>query len=133
MIRNGIPSRLPKAEMSYFDLVPSCGRPGIHNFQGERQVLPMKVASAPAFMKNRATVDVGTSRMVTPCDTSLVHKVLRRAPVPSAGGLVPPTGYARKQGLGLAYLKEKPLNVPIMPQAGFYNVVVNNSLGKVKG
>ena len=46
--------------------------------------------------------------------------------------MYPNTGYARGQKLGLAYLKEKPINKDIMPIAGNFNVYEKNPLGNLK-
>jgi hypothetical protein len=70
-------------------------------------------------------------RVVLPC-RGITHKVIRRAPVPDAGGMQAPMGYGRGQIKGIVYEKEKPLNVKIMPFAGFYNPGLNNPLGTPK-
>ena len=46
-------------------------------------------------------------------------------------GMYPQQGYARNQPLGLAFDPEHPLNLPIMPIAGFYDTTQKNILGNL--
>ena len=46
-------------------------------------------------------------------------------------GMYPQQGYARNQPLGLAFDPEHPLNLPIMPIAGFYDLTQKNMLGNL--
>ncbi len=48
------------------------------------------------------------------------------------GGMQTSTGYARKQPMGLATLKDLPMDRSIMPIAGFYDVNQVNVLGNLK-
>lgn len=82
---------------------------------------------APKLMPN--ILDPSTRRNVLPCK-GITHHVLRRPPVPSEGGMVPPTGIARHEKRGLAYLPEKPLELPIMPYSNPVNSAFNNPLGR---
>ena len=45
--------------------------------------------------------------------------------------MYPQQGYARNQPLGLAFDPEHPLNLPIMPIAGFYDITQKNILGNL--
>ena len=79
----------------------------------------------------------GGSRGVNPCKgaTSVgfaggASRVLRRPNVPYEGGLYPQQGFARHQQRGLAYLKEKPINLPLMPIADSFNAGLNSRLGQ---
>ncbi len=46
-------------------------------------------------------------------------------------GMYPQTGYARNQPLGLAFDPQHPLNLPIMPIAGYYDTTQKNVLGNL--
>jgi len=46
-------------------------------------------------------------------------------------GMYPKQGYARNQPLGLAFDPEHPLNLPIMPIAGYYDLTQKNILGNL--
>jgi hypothetical protein len=46
-------------------------------------------------------------------------------------GMYPQQGFARNQPLGLAFDPEHPLNLPIMPIAGFYDLNQKNTLGNL--
>lgn len=47
-------------------------------------------------------------------------------------GMYPQQGYARHQKKGLAYDSNKPMDLKIMPIAGFYNTQLVNTLGNLK-
>ena len=132
--RNGIPNKAPKKhEMDYTDLVPRDARYAYVNYEKKKLILPLRISSAPPLYKNRAALDYSTRRQVLPCTDTLIHKVIRREPLPSAGGLVNPQGYARHQEKGLAYLPEYPINKKVMKTADFYNPARNNKLPNLKG
>ena len=131
--RNGIPNKAPKKhEMDYTNLVPADGRSAYVNYEKKKLILPMHISSAPPLYKNRAALDHSTRRQVLPCNQDLVHKVIRRPPIPNAGGMMAPMGFGRKQEKGLAYLKEFPIDRRIMPYADFYDVSRNNKIPNVK-
>ena len=46
--------------------------------------------------------------------------------------MYPNQGYARHQQLGLASDADKPIDLPIMPIAGFYNPDMVNTFGNLK-
>ena len=54
-----------------------------------------------------------------------------RVEASKTGGMYPQQGYARNQPLGLAFDPEHPLNLPIMPIAGYYDVTQKNMLGNL--
>lgn len=79
----------------------------------------------------------GGARGVNPCKgVSSVgfaggcNRVLRRPNIPYQGGLYPQQGFARSQHKGLAFLVEKPINQPLMPQADSFNAGLNSTLGQ---
>ena len=46
-------------------------------------------------------------------------------------GMYPQQGYARNQPLGLAFDPEHPLNLPVMPIAGYYDLNQKNMFGNL--
>ena len=54
-----------------------------------------------------------------------------RVEASNTAGMYPQQGYARNQPLGLAFDPEHPLNLPIMPIAGFYDTTQKNILGNL--
>ena len=54
-----------------------------------------------------------------------------RVEASQTAGMYPQQGYARDQPLGLAFDPQHPLNLPIMPIAGFYDTTQKNILGNL--
>ena len=54
-----------------------------------------------------------------------------RVEASKTAGMYPQQGYARDQPLGLAFDPQHPLNRPIMPIAGFYDITQKNILGNL--
>ena len=54
-----------------------------------------------------------------------------RVEASKTAGMYPQQGYARDQPLGLAFDPEHPLNRPIMPIAGYYDLTQKNILGNL--
>jgi len=54
-----------------------------------------------------------------------------RVEASKTAGMYPQQGYARSQPLGLAFDPEHPLNLPIMPIAGYYDLTQKNILGNL--
>lgn len=54
-----------------------------------------------------------------------------RVEASKTAGMYPQQGYARNQPLGLAFDPEHPLNLPIMPIAGYYDLTQKNILGNL--
>jgi len=54
-----------------------------------------------------------------------------RVEASKTAGMYPQQGYARDQPLGLAFDPEHPLNLPIMPIAGYYDTMQKNILGNL--
>ena len=54
-----------------------------------------------------------------------------RVEASKTAGMYPQQGYARDQPLGLAFDPQHPLNLPIMPIAGFYDITQKNILGNL--
>jgi len=54
-----------------------------------------------------------------------------RVEASKTAGMYPQQGYARNQPLGLAFDPEHPLNLPVMPIAGYYDLTQKNILGNL--
>ena len=54
-----------------------------------------------------------------------------RVEASKTAGMYPQQGYARNQPLGLAFDPEHPLNLPVMPIAGYYDTTQKNILGNL--
>ena len=54
-----------------------------------------------------------------------------RVEASKTAGMYPQQGYARNQPLGLAFDPNHPLNLPIMPIAGFYDTTQKNIFGNL--
>lgn len=54
-----------------------------------------------------------------------------RVEASQTGGMYPQQGYARNQPLGLAFDPQHPLNVSVMPIAGYYDTMQKNQLGNL--
>jgi len=54
-----------------------------------------------------------------------------RVEASKTAGMYPQQGYARNQPLGLAFDPEHPLNLPVMPIAGYYDTMQKNILGNL--
>ena len=54
-----------------------------------------------------------------------------RVEASKTAGMYPQQGFARNQPLGLAFDPQHPLNLPIMPIAGFYDLNQKNTLGNL--
>ena len=81
----------------------------------------------------------GGARGVNPCKGAPsvgfaggASRVIRRPAMPYEGGLYPQQGFARHQQKGLAYLKEKPINLPFIPIPDSFNAGLNSRLGQPK-
>ena len=114
------------SEVHTHNLIPSTG----FRSQQAGNKNPMRLFEAPTAPDHfPASIDYSTRRGVLPCK-GIIHHVLRRPALPSAGGMIPPSGVGRHQDKGLAYMEEKPTNLPLMPLAGFFDSATNNPLGQ---
>lgn len=107
-------------------LIPSTG----FQSKAEANHIPLnygKYTEAPDMFAK--AIDYSSRRGVLPCK-GITHHVLRNPAMPSAGGMVAPSGYGRHQSRGLAYSPEKPINVPIMPLSDPFAPGLNNKLGQ---
>ena len=113
-----------KSQTNTLGMMPPTGFP--YDAIGNRTPLMYgPYTKAPNMLS--AAIDYSTRRGVLPCK-GITHRVLRRPAMPSAGGMVAPTGIGRHQPRGLAYSPDKPLDVPIMPQSNPFSSGLNNPL-----
>lgn len=115
-------------DRSQVDFVPTCGfGKGNNNLVPEIQ----RMKNAPKFFGY--PLDYSTRRGVMPCDTSLVHKVIRREPLPDSGGIQPIIGIGRggADGLQVGYHKT-PRNLPVMKKPNIYALDKPCPLGQPK-
>lgn len=54
-----------------------------------------------------------------------------RVEASKTAGMYPQQGYARNQPLGLAFDPQHPLNIPVMPIAGYYDTTQKNIFGNL--
>jgi len=81
--------------------------------------------------------NIGGQRGVLPCrgiwtGTDAGSRILKKNIIPYQGGIYPHQGYARHQKKGLAYLTERPLNLPLLQIADNFNSGLNSKLGQPK-
>jgi hypothetical protein len=112
-----------EVKSSYF--VPQLNRP-FKQCNASKPMIYKSEPIAPPLLNS--AIDYSTRRNVLPCK-GITHHVLRRPTLPNAGSMVPPTGIARGEKPGLAYLPEKPLTMPIMPFSNPVYSGFNNPLG----
>ena len=89
---------------------------------GERLTFPRDLndtVSARASVKQLINLDFNPSNRFSRVEAS------------KTAGMYPQQGYARDQPLGLAFDPQHPLNLPIMPIAGFYDTTQKNILGNL--
>jgi len=89
---------------------------------GERLIFPRDLTdtvSARNSAKQMLNLDFNPSNRFSRVEAS------------QTASMYPQQGYARNQPLGLAFDPEHPLNLPIMPIAGFYDLAQKNILGNL--
>ena len=120
---------LSSREPSLFELQTQCKRVGPQStlFGNRLPAVQRDQGLAPPILNN--VIDYSMRNVVPSCDTSLIHKVLRREPQPNAGSMVPQGGIGRGQERGLVWDSSHPLNVPIMPFSCPFASGLNNPLG----
>ena len=96
-----------------------------------------RVENGTCMRQSVLRTNQGGARGVNPCKGASsvgfaggASRVLRRPNIPYQGGLYPQQGYARSQHKGLAFLVEKPINQPLMPNADSFNAGLNSTLGQ---
>lgn len=89
---------------------------------GEQLTFPRDLndtVSARASVKQLINLDFNPSNRFSRVEAS------------KTAGMYPQQGYARNQPLGLAFDPQHPLNLPIMPIAGYYDTTQKNILGNL--
>ena len=86
---------------------------------------PLAVRANPKARSPLSMTPGDLSRKPLPCVLENV-KVIKRPGVPDTYSMQPPTGYGNGQLKGLSYW---PIDLPVMPQAGYFFPGMNNVLG----
>ena len=119
-------------EFSYFDYSPSMTMTeGIQN-NNVRNHTPgyfTPVGKLPTEFND--TIFRSTLKQVLPVKGQPEAVIYGRPESDKNSYMYPQQGYARKQPLGLASDADKPMDLPIMPIAGFYNQDMVNVLGNL--
>ena len=107
--------------------------PALVNFEpqfGNRKVRNMHDWMKPLPQPSSVTLlNRGGQRGVLPCGSSWNYeRVIRRPGGNKFTGLYPQQGYGRNQPLGLAYLAQKPTNLPIMIPTSSINPALSSSI-----
>ena len=111
--------------------------PALINFEpqfGNRQVRPIHDWMKPLPEPSTITLlNRGGQRGVLPCGSSWNYqRVIRRPAGNKFTGLYPQQGYGRSQALGLAYLPEKPTNLPILRPTSSTNAALPSAFGGIQ-
>jgi hypothetical protein len=134
MINNGMYAGLVpiagQLEQSFSDLTPLRGS-ALDPYQdnltevgaGMRDAMGKQIAK-PVELRNLAE----QQRPLIPEPDGLI---MGKKETSLTGGMMPPTGYARNQKKGLVYTSRFPIDRPIMPIAGFYDINRLNVLGNL--
>ncbi len=134
---SGIRPRQGASEPTYFSMATSSS--AIESYQNNniREPAPGLLNPVPklpseSLLKGQATGFPNPMRGVLPCRGEPEGIRYGRFERDKTAYMYPQTGYARHQKRGLAYDFDKPMNLPIMPIAGFYNQDIPNALGGLR-
>ena len=129
----GIKPNKGAREFSYFDYEPKQNMfEGIKN-NNVRNPTPgyfTPIGKLPTEFND--TIFRSTLKQVLPVKGQPEAVTYGRPETEKNGWMYPNQGYARKQELGLASDADKPMDLPIMPIAGFYNPDLVNTFGNLK-
>ena len=130
----GIKPNKGAREFSYFDYSPAHASmyEGIKN-NNVRNHAPgyyTPVGKLPSEFND--TIFRSTLKQVLPVKGQPEAVTYGRPETEKNGYMYPNQGYARKQQLGLASDADKPMDLPVMPIAGFYNPDMVNTFGNLK-
>jgi len=118
--------------LSYFDLsVPVSTDQNLNN-NIHAPKKPIGFIPIDDVMSQVSTGYVNPSRIVLPCKADRESVYFGRPFKEKNNWMYPSTGYARNQLPGLATDFNKPMNLPIMPIASYFNPLLTNTLGNVK-
>lgn len=126
---NGL-DMLARREASVYDLSAPLGlkyhQDGIREFSRQDGVI------APPIMNN-AIHRPHTMKVIGCKSEREAHKIIRRAPINETKGMYPSTGYARHQNKGLSTLRERPIDLPLLPNPSSFYAGANSKLGQPRG
>tara|TARA_R110002020_G_scaffold54035_3_gene150968 strand:+ start:30 stop:446 length:417 start_codon:yes stop_codon:yes gene_type:complete len=120
-------------EFSYFDYSPSVNMfEGIknNNIRNPTPGLYTPVGKLPSEFNE--TIFRSTLKQVLPVKGQPDAVIYGRPESEKNGFMYSHQGYARKQQKGLAYDANKPIDLPVMPIAGFFNADLVNTFGNLK-
>jgi len=133
MISYQLPQNKIIKPVSYFDLsVPVLTDQRLNN-NIHAPKKPIKDIPIDDVISQVSTGYVNTSRIVLPCKADRESVYFGRPYKPKNEWMYPSTGYARHQSPGLSTDFNKPMNLPVMSIAGYFNPSLPNTLGNVKG
>jgi hypothetical protein len=120
-------------ELKISELVSSSAVTDPIQINGGRDVNPRMYEEIPKEAPLcQSAIWMNPSHAVLPCKGAPETVRFGRFERSKSDWMYPNTGYARKQPLGLAYDRDKPINRDIMPKPGFYNVHQRDTLGNLK-
>ena len=126
---NGL-DMLSQREASVFDLSAPLGlkyhQDGIRKFDRQDGVIAPKLI-------NSAIQRPHTMKVLGCKSEREAHKIIRRPPINETKGMYPSTGYARHQPKGLSSLRERPTDLPLMPDPSSFYAGANSKLGQPRG
>ena len=131
---SGIKPRPGASEITYFSMATSSSAIESHQNNNIRDPAPGIFEPHPKLPSGSLQIGQATGfpnplRQGLPCKGEPEAVRYGRFEREKNGYMYPQTGYARSQKRGLAFDFDKPMNLPIMPIAGFYNQDMLNVLG----
>ena len=101
-----------------------------NNIRNPNKNINIPISKVPDILNDITARD--PTKMVLPAKGNPESIRFGRVDSSLTGGMQTSTGYARKQPMGLASLKDLPMDRPILPIAGYYDIQQNNVLGNLK-
>jgi len=130
----GIKPNKGAREFSYFDYEPRTNmwREDVMNNQVRNHAPGYYTPIGKLPSEFNDTIFRSTLKQVLPVKGQPEAVTYGRPETEKNGWMYPNQGYARHQQLGLASDADKPMDLPIMPIAGFYNPDMVNTFGNLK-
>jgi len=130
----GIKPNKGAREFSYFDYEPRTNmwREDVMNNQVRNHAPGYYTPIGKLPSEFNDTIFRSTLKQVLPVKGQPEAVTYGRPETEKNGWMYPNQGYARHQQLGLASDADKPIDLPIMPIAGFYNPDMVNTFGNLK-
>jgi len=119
--------------MNYSDLTPAMSQfdnISNNNIRNPNPTIFTPISKVPDILNDITGRD--PTKRVLPAKGNPESVRFGRVDSSLTGGMQTSTGYARKQPMGLATLKDLPMDRPVMPIAGFYDPNQVNVLGNLK-